>query len=172
MRIFLLLVGLCLATVPAALAAPPADVAQSAACSHCGMNRGTFSHSRMLIEYEDGSRVATCSLHCTSVELANTIDRMPVMVSVADYDSKELIDAEKAVWVIGGSKKGVMTGHAKWAFASREAAVRFITANGGSIASFDEAIKAAYDDMYQDTKMIREFRKMKRLKQQEGAAHH
>ncbi|MBT0652052.1 nitrous oxide reductase accessory protein NosL [Geomobilimonas luticola] len=172
MRIFLLLVGLCLATAPAALAAPPADVVQSPACHHCGMNRGTFSHSRMLIEYEDGSRVATCSLHCTSVELANTIDRMPVMVSVADYDSKELIDAEKAVWVIGGSKKGVMTGHAKWAFASREAAERFVKANGGTIASFDAAIKAAYDDMYQDTKMIREFRKMKRLKQQEGAAHH
>ena len=172
MRIFLLLVGLCLAAVPVALAAPPADVVQSAACHHCGMNRGTFSHSRMLIEYEDSSRVATCSLHCTSVELANTIDRMPVMVSVADYDSKELIDVEKAVWVLGGSKKGVMTRQAKWAFASREAAERFIKANGGTIASFDEAIKAAYDDMYQDTKMIREFRKMKRLKQHEGAAHH
>ena len=34
--------------------------------------------------------------------------------------------------------------------------------------SFDDAIKAAYDDMYQDTKMIREFRKMKR--QQQGSA--
>lgn len=172
MRVFLLLVGLYLSIVPAALAAPPDDVVQASACRHCGMNRGTFSHSRMLIEYEDGSRVATCSLHCTSVELANTIDRIPVMVSVADYDSKELIDAEKAVWVLGGSKKGVMTGQAKWAFASREAAERFIKANGGSIASFDEAIKAAYDDMYQDTKMIREFRKMKRLKQQGGSVHH
>ncbi len=55
-----------------------------------------------------------------------------------------------------------MTAQAKWAFVSREAAERFIKANGGRIVSFDEAIKAAYDDMYQDTKMIREFRKMKR----------
>jgi len=67
---------------------------------------------------------------------------------------------------MGGSKKGVMTGRAKWAFASTASAERFIKENGGSIAGFDEAIKAAYDDMYQDTKMIREFRKMKRLKHQ------
>ena len=167
MRIFLLLVlGLFLSVAPAALAAPPADVAQSPSCRHCGMDRAKFSHSRMFIEYEDGSTVATCSLHCAAVELANTIDKIPVMLSVADYDSKELIDAEKAVWVMGGSKKGVMTGKAKWAFASRESAERFIKANGGSIVTFDEAIKAAYDDMYQDTKMIREFRKMKRLKHQ------
>ena len=86
--------------------------------------------------------------------------------SVADCDSKELVDAEKAVWVLGGSKKGVITGKAKWAFSSKESAERFIKANGGGIVTFDEAIKAAYDDMYQDTKMIREFRKMKRLKHQ------
>jgi nitrous oxide reductase accessory protein NosL len=166
MRIFLFLVfGLYLSIATAVMAAPPTDVAKLPSCRQCGMDRGKFSHSRMLIEYEDGSTVGTCSLHCTAVELANTIDKIPVMVSVADYDSKELVDVDKAVWVMGGSKKGVMTGQAKWAFASRAPAERFIKANGGSIASFDEAIKAAYDDMYQDTKMIREFRKMKRHKQ-------
>jgi hypothetical protein len=130
------------------------------------MDREKFSHSRMLIAYEDGSTVATCSLHCAAVELANAIDKIPVSLRVADYDSKELIDAESAVWVLGGSKKGVMTGQAKWAFASGEPAERFIKANGGRIVTFDEAIKASYDDMYKDTKMIRESRKMKRHKQQ------
>jgi len=85
-----------------------------------------------VISYEDGSTAATCSLHCTAVELANSIDKIPVTIRVADYDSKELIDAETAVWVMGGSKKGVMT--------------------------------ASYDDMYKDTKMIRENRKMRRHK--------
>lgn len=165
-RYLLLVCAFFLAAAPAALAVPPTDVSQAPACRYCGMDRAMFSHSRMLIEYEDGSKVATCSLHCAAVELANTIDKIPVMVSVADFDSKELIDAEKAVWVIGGSKKGVMTRQAKWAFASKDAADRFIKANGGSVADFDQAIKAAYDDMYQDTKMIREFRKMKRTKQQ------
>ena len=126
------------------------------------MDRGKFNYSRIVIEYEDGSTAGSCSLHCAAVELANSIDKIPVMVRVAEYDSKELIDAETAVWVMGGSKKGVMTGQAKWAFASKAAAERFIAANGGSIVDFDAAIKAAYDDMYQDTRMIREFKRMKR----------
>ena len=165
MRISLLLaLGLSLSVATAAIAAPPADIAQSPSCRYCGMDRAKFSHSRMLIAYEDGSSVATCSLHCTAVELAITIDKVPTTVRVADYDSRELIDAETAVWVLGGNRKGVMTGQAKWAFASREAAERFIKENGGALAGFEEAIKASYDGMYQDTKMIREFRKMKRHK--------
>ena len=66
---------------------------------------------------------------------------------------------EKAVWVIGGSKMGVMTKNAKWAFGKTEEANAFVTANGGNISTFDQAVKAAYEDMYADTKMIREKRK-------------
>jgi copper chaperone NosL len=160
-----------LLSTPATPAAPPSDVLQSPVCGRCGMDRGMFSHSRMLIEYEDGSKAASCSLHCAAVDLAITIDRIPVMVHVADYDSKELLDVDKAVWVLGGSKKGVMTAQAKWAFADRGAAERFIKTNGGKLVSFDEAIKAAYDDMYQDTKMIREMRKMKRDAPKAGGGH-
>jgi copper chaperone NosL len=160
----LLLSGLFLMAAPPAPMAPaelPVDVQQAPSCRHCGMDRGLFSQSRTMIEYEDGSVAANCSLHCAAVELAVTIDKIPVMLRVADYESRELLDAEQAVWVMGGMKKGVMTAQAKWAFADRAAAERFIQANGGRLASFDEAIKAAYDDMYQDAKMIREFRKMK-----------
>ncbi len=35
--------------------------------------------------------------------------------------------------------------------------------NCGRLATFDEAMKAAYEDMYQDTKMVREMRKKKRM---------
>lgn len=167
-RLLLLIFGFLLMTVSSTLAAPPVDVTTAPLCHQCSMSRDKFAHSRMLIEFEDGSSIATCSLHCAAVELALTIDRMPVKVSVADYNSKALLDVDQAVWVVGGSQKGVMTGKAKWAFADRNAAMKFIQAHGGSIATFDEAIKAAYDDMYQDTKMIREFRKMMRPKLKEG----
>ena len=70
------------------------------------MDRGKFSHSRMFITYEDGSTAATCSLHCAAVELANTIDKIPAMVRVADYDSKELIDAKRPSGCWGGARKG------------------------------------------------------------------
>ncbi len=38
---------------------------------------------------------------------------------VADYGTKKLIDAEKAIWVVGGSVQGVMTRNAKWAFENK-----------------------------------------------------
>lgn len=140
------------------------DITSHKSCQYCGMDREKFSQSRMLIEYDDGSTVATCSLHCIAVDMANNIDKTPKKIKVADVVSKELIDAEKAVWVIGGSKQGVMTRNAKWAFVSKEKAETFIKENGGKLASFDEAIKTAYEDMYKDTKMIRDRRKQMKMK--------
>ena len=70
------------------------------------------------------------------------------------------------MWVIGGNKMGVMTKRAKWAFADETAAQSFIAQNGGNLAGFEEAIKATFEDMYQDTKMIREKRKMKKMKKE------
>ncbi len=135
-----------------------------ASCLHCGMDRTTFSHSRMLIEYDDNTTVGTCSIHCTAVDLAIHIDKTPKIIKVADYNSKQLIDAEKAVWVIGGEKQGVMTARGKWAFAAKADAEAFVKANKGKLATFEEAIKAAYEDMYKDNKMIREKRKMHKMK--------
>ena len=146
------------------------DVAKQASCKYCGMDRKTFAHSRMLVTYEDGSSMGTCSLHCTAVELALNIDKTPKSIEVGDFKTKKLIDAEKASWVIGGSKPGVMTKRAKWAFESKADADAFIKENGGKPASFDEAIKASYEDMYADTKMIREKRKM--MKKMKAPAEH
>jgi len=146
------------------------DVAKQASCKYCGMDRMTFAHSRMLVTYEDGSSMGTCSLHCTAIELALNIDKTPKSIEVGDFKTKKLIDAEKASWVIGGSKPGVMTKQAKWAFESKADADAFIKENGGKPASFDEAIKASYEDMYADTKMIREKRKM--MKKMKAPAEH
>jgi hypothetical protein len=137
------------------------DIAANKSCSYCGMDRGMFSHSRMLIEYTDGTVVATCSIHCAAVDLALKIDKMPKSVMVADFKTKELIDAEKAFWTMGGSKQGVMTKRAKWAFGSKDSAESFVKMNGGTLVSYDQAMKASYEDMYDDTKMIRDKRKMK-----------
>ena len=146
------------------------DVAKQASCKYCGMDRKTFAHSRMFVTYEDGSSMGTCSLHCTAIELALNIDKTPKSIEVGDFKTKKLIDAEKAAWVIGGSKTGVMTKRAKWAFESKADADAFIKENGGKPASFDEAIKASYEDMYADTKMIREKRKM--MKKMKAPAEH
>ncbi len=138
------------------------DVKQSPSCRYCGMDRERFGHTRMTIRYDDGSTVGTCSLHCAAVDVAVSIDKTPEAIRVADVETKELVDAEKAAWVVGGEKPGVMTRRAKWAFADRARAEAHAREHGGSVVGFDEAMKSAYEDMYQDTKMIREKRKAKR----------
>jgi copper chaperone NosL len=167
----LMMAGLVL-TLAAGVCLAQDDVAKQASCKYCGMDRKTFAHSRMLVTYEDGLSIGTCSLHCTAIELALNIDKTPRSIEVADFKTKKLIDAEKAFWVIGGNKPGVMTKRAKWAFESKDDAEAFIKENGGKLASFDEAIKASYEDMYADTKMIREKRKMIKMKKMSAPAEH
>lgn len=116
----------------------------------------------MLIEYADGSSTGLCSLHCAALDLANQLDKMPGAIKVGDYNSKELIDAEGATWVLGGKIQGVMTGRAKRAFASKDDAMKFVAENGGEVVDFEAAINAAYQDMYQDTRMIRQRRQEKK----------
>jgi copper chaperone NosL len=143
------------------------DIKQSPSCKHCGMDRQKFDFSRMLIEYEDGTSIGVCSLHCAAVELAMNIDKTPKAIKVADFTTKNLIDAEKSFWVLGGAKPGVMSKKGKWAFEKKDEAEAFIKTNGGALTSFDDAIKVAYNDMYEDTKMIREKRKMKKAQSME-----
>jgi copper chaperone NosL len=164
--LYCVLVVFCLLTA-SALMALSKDVKEMPACKYCGMSREIFAHSRMLIEYEDSSTVAICSLHCASIDLALNLDKAPNAIRVADYNTKELINAETAIWVIGGKKPGVMTRNAKWAFAKNEDAEKFRMENGGLIAGFDEALETAYKDLANDTKMIREKRKMMRKKMME-----
>ncbi len=138
------------------------DLKKYPACKYCSMDREKYSYSRILIEYDDETSEGACSLHCAAVELAIKIDKTPKAILVGDYNTKMLIDVEKAFWVIGGSKMGVMTSRAKWAFANKADAEKFIAENQGDLAAFDQAIKAAYEDMYQDTKMIRDRRKARK----------
>ncbi len=147
-----------------------ADVKEGPSCKYCGMDRAKFASSRMVVEYDDGSKLSACSLHCVAVDLANQIDKTPTAIKVADMNTQALVDAEKAVWVLGGSKPGVMTKRAKWAFADRAAADAFVKENGGTVVSFEDAIKAAYEDLYLDNKMIREKRKAMKAAKQPAAA--
>jgi nitrous oxide reductase accessory protein NosL len=116
-------------------------------CTQCGMNRTMFAHSRMLVIYPDESTVGVCSLHCAAEELNNNQDKQVTSLMVADYYTKELMNARTAAWVVGGNIKGVMTAVAKWAFAREEDALKFIAENGGVINSFDQAMNSASKEL-------------------------
>ena len=128
------------------------------------MDRSKFAYSRVLIEYEDGTAVGTCSIHCAVLDLALKMHQVPKSIKVSDYLSRALTGADQAFWVIGGIKTGVMTKRAKWAFASQEMAYRFTIDNGGDVFRFDAVLKAAYEDIYAETQRARDEQKMSRIK--------
>jgi nitrous oxide reductase accessory protein NosL len=145
-----------------------ADVDKHPTCTYCGMDRQKFAHSRMLVTYDDGSQFGACSIHCAALNMAVTLDKTPKAIEVADYNTKKLLDAQKATWVIGGKKPGVMTKNAKWAFEKPADAEAFIKESGGAVATYEDAMKATFEDMYSDIKMILEKRaKMRAMQQQQ-----
>jgi copper chaperone NosL len=144
------------------------ELRQYPTCKYCGMDRQKHSLSRMLITYTDGTTAATCSIHCLAVEFAVNLDKTPQSIQVGDYNKLNLIDAEKALWVIGGNMPGVMTKNAKWAFETKSDAEALISRNSGKLATFEDAMKASFEDMYTDTLMIREKRKMMMKKANEN----
>ncbi len=116
-------------------------------CKICGMDLADDAKSRMLVIYADGTTVAVCSLHCAVEEMKQNSDKPVKSIMVADYATEEMTDARTATWVVGGDKTGVMTAVAKWAFARGEDARKFVKEHGGNVAAFDEAMKAAADEV-------------------------
>ena len=148
-------------------AATTGDIADFPSCSYCGMDRAKFAHSRIYLSYADGSKAGVCSLHCATIEMIVKLDKEALGIMVGDLNTRELINVDKAYWVIGGDQMGVMTRRAKWAFAEEAGADRFIKDHGGARATFEEALKASFDDLYEDVNMIRKKRKMRRMKKME-----
>jgi copper chaperone NosL len=125
------------------------DITAHPQCVYCGMDRKMYAYSRVLLRYSDGSEAALCSVHCAGIELALHPEKGPAQIMAGTFDRGVLVDAEKAVWVLGGSKQGVMSIRGKWAFEIREDAEAFIRENGGSITTFRNIMTAAFEDMWE-----------------------
>lgn len=139
-------IALAVLSIAASAVLAGSDIDDYRSCSECGMDRKAYGYSRMIVSYRDGATVGVCSLHCAVSDMDARKRRDAASLMVADRDSRLLIDAETAVWVMGGRKRGVMTRRAKWAFATREAAQSFVNSNGGQIISWDAVLQAARED--------------------------
>jgi nitrous oxide reductase accessory protein NosL len=128
------------------------DIEDHRSCVYCGMDRKAYGFSRVLVLYEDGGAAGICSLHCAVVELDANQRRKVKSLLVADRVTRTLIDAEKAFWVMGGKKSGVMTQRPKWAFESKAAAEAFIEEYGGKIVSWTEAFAAAREEASRESR--------------------
>jgi len=134
-------------------------------CPYCGMDRTKWNHSRHLVQYDDGLVDGTCSIHCLAISLSLNLDRGPKAIYAADTGSdakiKSLVKVDGATYLIGSKQKGTMTMKSKLAYASAEAAKSALSQSGGVLGTFDDALRAAYISMADDTAMIRKNRAMK-----------
>jgi len=125
------------------------DISAHPKCFYCGMDRKQYAYSRVLLRYREGSEAGLCSIHCAGLDLALHPEKGPAQIMVGTYDRGNLVDAEKEVWVLGGSKYGVMSIRGKWAFEKKEDAEAFMRDFGGTITGFREVMNAAYEDMWE-----------------------
>ena len=132
-------------------------------CDYCGMKKSMYGYSWMIIHYEEDSMKEVCSVHCGCIDMALHPGKKLSKITVGDYVTHKQIDANKAYWVIGGDKLGVMTSNAKWAFKTKSSADRFMRDHGGRPATFNEVLKASFEDMYEDIMMIQRNRHIMRL---------
>ncbi len=115
-------------------------------CDNCGMDRNKFARTRYVFDTEKG-RFYTCSIACLVV-LCMKKNVSPRNVKVAEYlRPTSMIDAEKAVFVIGSKAKGTMTKVSKIAFSDRQKAIRFTKKYGGTIATFQDALEIAKEEV-------------------------
>ncbi len=150
----------------AALAQVAEDIQKYPDCKYCGMDRQKFAHSRMLIEYSDGSGLGSCSIHCAAVDLAQNIDKDSEIDQGGGLSEQESDRRRKGVL---GNRREQARGHDQQGEVGlcRPESRRVVhQGEWGKLASFDDAMKATYEDMYADTKMIREKRAKRKMMQQ------
>lgn len=115
-------------------------------CDNCGMDRNRFARTRYVFDTDKG-RFYTCSIACLVV-LCMKKNTEPKNVKVAEYlRPTNMLNAEKAFFVVGSKAKGTMTKKSKIAFSSREKAMRFIKKYGGTIATFQDVVKIAKEEV-------------------------
>ncbi len=148
------------------------DLSKFPRCPYCGMDRKQLHHSRLLIHYANGVPDGVCSLHCAAISLSINIDAEPKSVWVGDNaseaETKPLVEADKASFLIGGSAPGVMSARSKVAYGSEAAAKAAQAAQGGEIGGFEQALLAAYTDMSKDVARIRKNREERRSRMKAG----
>lgn len=121
-------------------------------CDNCGMDRNKFARTRHEFQNAKG-KFYTCSIHCVAA-LNMKLQEKAEQVKVAVYLHPEnMLDADKAVYVIGSSAPGTMTLKSKIAFASRAEAEKFAADYGGQIGGFESALAEAAKELHQHQHM-------------------
>lgn len=119
-------------------------------CPTCGMDLVKFYKTSHAVKLKDGSYRHYCSIHCLveEQEMGFLRDKKSSIaeILVADAKGLKMIPVQKAFYVIGSKIKGTMSGVSKYAFATKQDAVEFQSANGGKLGTYEDAYQASMDD--------------------------
>ena len=138
-------------SVPKGKATLLQDGKAKAFCPECGMTLPMFFKTNHAATV-NGKVKQYCSLHCLVDDV--TKGSKLTNIKVVDVTTLKFIDASKASYVVGSSKKGTMSMVSKYAFANKADAEAFAKANGGKVLDYSAAYKAAESDFVKDGKMI------------------
>ena len=121
-------------------------------CPTCGMTLPMFYKTNHAAT-KNGHIEQYCSIHCLAEEnIKNNANLKDI--KVVDVTSLKFIDATKATYVVGSSKKGTMSMKSKYAFAKKKDAKKFSKEFGGKVMSFDAAYKVASKGLEKEMKMV------------------
>ena len=108
-------------------------------CSLCGMNIAGNENTAFVVEKSSGETVTYCCPHCGLWIMAKEADTVK-SAKVRDFIGGEWVDPKKAVYLF--NSKAVPACSPSWlAFAKKKEAEMFRRGFGGTIYSYDEAIK-------------------------------
>lgn len=120
----------------------PQKYADKERCDNCGMDRNKWARTRYEFKNSKGS-FNTCSINCLAA-VSMKLKEDAKHVKVAEYLHPEnMLDAEKAFFVVGSTAPGTMSPISKIAFSSKEEAEKFSSRYGGTVTNFEGALNAA-----------------------------
>jgi nitrous oxide reductase accessory protein NosL len=126
-------------------------------CNVCGMHLTKYYKTNHVTEFKNGHKEQYCSLHCQS-QIHRDYENKIKEIKVVDTNSLKFIDATKAFYVVGSSKKGTMSPISKYAFSTKDEALKFQKEFGGDIHTFSESLDIAKAALENENKALDEKR--------------
>jgi hypothetical protein len=121
-------------------------------CPVCGMTLPMFYKTNHAATHK-GHTKQYCSIHCLAEDkIKNGFDAKDI--KVVDTKSLKFIDASKATYVVGSSKKGTMSMVSKYAFLNKSDAQEFSKKNGGEIMDFSGAYEITSKSLKKEMHMV------------------
>ena len=113
-------------------------------CPICGMTLRKFYKTNHIIKLKNKEYIQYDSLRCLVIGMKNKkIDK----IYLIDAKTNDIIDTNKAYYVINSKIKGTMSKVSKFGFKNKKDALNFIKKNAGYLANFKEAKNIALKEI-------------------------